>query len=228
MDEIYGQFNLKPFPYGNSGVQMGGWYKNPIRTIDDFKGLKIRTPGLGGEILAKLGARIIMLPVTKIAAALESGEIDAAEWIAPFDDMKLQFYKNAPYYHWPGWQEPGALADCFVNKDAYNALPSDLQEIIKQACLATYNYMLSEYASNNGRALVELVARHQVRLTRFPDRVLMELAKLSKKTLADIAGRDPLSKKIYDSVMAFTGKVVGWNQIGEEAFSLARSMSNIY
>ncbi len=228
LDELYAKYNLKPFPAGNTGSQMGGWYNREIASVLDYKGLKIRMPGLGGDILARAGAEIVNLPSNRILHALQSGKIDAAEWAAPCDDLRLELYKAASFYYWPGWHEPGALADCFVNKDAYASLPGDLQEIIRQASFAAYNHMWSEYSAKNGTALVELVVRHQVKMKRFPDRVLMDMARLSRDVMTEIANRNPLSKKIYDSYTAFGRKAIAWTQISEEAFSLARSLTFSY
>ncbi|MDM8523980.1 hypothetical protein QUF80_11485 [Desulfococcaceae bacterium HSG8] len=142
--------------------------------------------------------------------------------------MKLELYKAAKYYYWPGWHEPGALSDCFVNKKIYEDLPADLREIIRQAASAAYYRLWSEYSANNGVALLELVNRHKVQLRRFPDRLLMELARLSQEVMEEIAARDPLSKKMYDAIRGFRNQSVGWTQISEEAYSLARSLVYSY
>jgi TRAP-type mannitol/chloroaromatic compound transport system substrate-binding protein len=228
MDELYGQYNLKPFQAGNTGSQMGGWFNKEIVSADDFKGLKIRMPGLGGVVLSKLGAQPVNLPAGKVLSALKSGEIDAADWVGPFNDLKMGLYKAAKYYYWPGWQEPGSMIDCFVNKKTYQSLPDDLREIIKQACSASYNFIWSEYSANNGASLVELMQTHKVQLKRFPERTLVALAKLSQEVIEEIGGKNPLSKKVYDSYIAYRGQAIGWAQIGEEAFSLARSLTHSY
>ena len=228
MDELYGQYHLKPFPAGNTGTQMGGWFNKEITSTDDFKGLKIRMPGLGGEVLSRLGAQPVNLPAGKVLSALKSGEINAADWVGPFNDLKLGLYKAAKYYYWPGWHEPSAMIDCFVNKKTYHSLPGDLQEIIKQACSASYNFMWSEYSANNGASLIELIQKHKVQLKRFSERTLVALAKLSQEIIEEIGGENPLSKKVYNSYIAYRRQAVGWTQIGEEAFSLARSLTHSY
>jgi TRAP-type mannitol/chloroaromatic compound transport system substrate-binding protein len=228
MDELYGQYNLKPFPAGNTGVQMGGWFNKEIVSADDFKGLKVRMPGLGGKVLSKLGAQTVTLPAGKVLSALQSGEIDAADWVGPSNDLALGLFKAAKYYYWPGWQEPGTVLDCFVNKKFYESSSNDLQEIIKQACSASYNYTWSDYSANNGASLVELIQTHKVSLKRFSERTLVTLAKLSQEIIKEIGGTTPLSKKVYESYITFRRKAIGWTQIGEEAVSLARSLTQSY
>ena len=228
MDELYGQYNLKPFPAGNTGVQMGGWFNKEIVSADDFKGLKVRMPGLGGKVLSKLGAQTVTLPAGKVLSALQSGEIDAADWVGPSNDLALGLYKAAKYYYWPGWQEPGTVLDCFVNKKFYESLSNDLQEVIKHACSASYNYTWSDYSANNGASLVELIQTHKVNLRRFSERTLVTLAKLSQEIIEEIGATNELSKRVYDSYINFRRKAIGWTQIGEEAVSLARSLTQSY
>jgi TRAP-type mannitol/chloroaromatic compound transport system substrate-binding protein len=228
MDELYAQYNLKAFPAGNTGTQMGGWYNKEIRSANDLNGLKIRMPGLGGEVFARLGAQVINLQGGEILQALKSGDIDAADWVGPFNDLQLGLYKAAKYYYWPGWQEPGPMTDCFVNRKIYESLPDDLQEIIRQASYAIYNNIWSEYSANNGASLVELIKKHNVQLKRFPERLLAKLAKVSQEVVEEFSAKDPFSKKVYNSYNAFRRQAIGWTQIGEEAFSLARSLSHTY
>jgi len=228
MDELYGQYNLKPFPAGNTGTQMGGWFNKEIASAADFKGLKIRMPGLGGEVLSRLGAQSVNLPASKVLPALKSGEIDAADWVGPFNDLILGLFKAAKYYYWPGWQEPGSMLDCFINKKTYESMPDDLQEIFKHACSASYNYIWSNYSANNGASLMELIKTHKVQLKRFSERTLVALAKLSQEVISEIGGKNPFSKKVYESYTAFRKQAVGWTQIGEEAVSLARSLTLSY
>lgn len=228
MDELYGRYNLKPFPGGATGAQMGGWYNREIISVDDFKGLKIRMPALGGKVLAKLGADVVFLPGSEIFRALDSGDIEAAEWIAPFDDLRLELYKVAKYYYWPGWHQPTAMCDCFMNKNVYESLPVELREIVRHACFAMYSHIWSGYSANNGNSLVQLIQKHKIRLRRFPERVLAELARVSRSVVEEIADKDPFSRKVFDSYNAFRKQAVGWTQIGEEAFSLARSLTYSY
>ena len=124
-DDLYAEFNLKPFLAGNTGVQMGGWFNREINSLDDMKGLKIRMPGLGGEVLDAIGATPKLLPGGEIFTSLQSGAIDATEWVGPYNDLAFGFYKVAKFYYHPGWHEPGTALECFVNKQAYDKLPKD-------------------------------------------------------------------------------------------------------
>ena len=222
-DELYSRFNLKSFAMMNSGIQMGGWFNKEIKSTDDFKGIKLRMPGLGGEVLARLGAKAINLPPAKIVDALKAGSIDAAEWLNPFEDMQLGLYNVAKYYYWPGWHEPSAIAECFVNKKNYESLPEYLREIIKQAAHASYKDSVSMFLSDNISALKTLVKEHNVQLKRFPDRVLSKFGKLSMEVVREIAAKDPFTQKVYDSYIAFLEQSVVWDQIGEGGYSLSRS-----
>ena len=135
-DDLYADFNLKPFATGNTGVQMGGWFNKEIRSVDDYKGLKMRMPGLGGEVIKRAGATVVNLPGGEIFPSLQSGAIDATEWVGPYNDLAFGFYKAASYYYWPGWHEPGTVLEAFVNRKAYEELPGDLQAVVEQATKA--------------------------------------------------------------------------------------------
>ncbi len=222
-DELYGSYNVKPFLAGSPGAQMGGWFNKEIQTIEDFKGIRMRIPGIGGKILARAGGIPRDIAPAKIYEAMKTGELDAAEFIAPKDDMTLQLYKVAKYYYWPGWQEPGAIGECFINKKLYESLPADLQEIIRHAAHSAFVFMLSNYMARNAKALLQLVTEHQVKLKRFPSKVLFQLGKYTQEELHAIANRDPMSKKIFESYSGFRSTAVGWSQIGDEGFSMTRS-----
>lgn len=222
-DELYSGFNLKTFAILNTGIQMGGWFNKEIQSAEDLKGLKIRIPGLGGEVLSKLGAETVNLPQPEILGALESGAVDAAEWVNPFEDMQLELYKAAKYYYWPGWHEPSTVCDCFVNKKLYQSLPGNLREIIKQAAHASYKDALSRFVAGNTSALKTLITEHKVRLKRFPDQVLSKFGKLSLIIVREIADKDPFTRKVYDSYEAFLKQSVAWDQIGDGGYSLSRS-----
>jgi len=224
-DQLYAQFNLKPFPAGNSGVQMGGWYKKEIRSIKDYKGLKKRIPGLGGAVLTRAGATVVTLPGGEIFQALKTGAIDATEWVGPYNDMAFGLHKAAKFYYYPGWHEPAATIECFFNKKAYDALPKDLKHIIKYAARAANDDMLAEFTFRNAVALELLVNKHKVILKKFPDSLLKEFGKLSKDVLNDVASKDKMSAKVYKSFNNFREKAIIWNKISEEAYSLARHLS---
>lgn len=223
-DELYADFNLKPFLSGNTGVQMGGWFNREINSLDDMKGLVIRMPGLGGDVLNMIGAVPKALPGGEIFQALESGAIDATEWVGPYNDLAFGFYKVAKFYYYPGWHEPGTALEAFVNKQAYDALPSDLQQVVTVACQAANNDMLGEFTAKNGDALNTLITEHGVQLKRFPDEVLTELAGVSEALVAEVANADPAAKKIYEHFSAFRSKVATWTMLSETGFAQARGL----
>jgi len=223
-DELYERFNLKPFAAGNTGIQMGGWFNKEINDIKDFKDLKIRILGIGAQILKKAGAIPIKAPVDKILFLFKSGDIDAADWIAPFDDQKIGLHQVARYYYWPGWHEPGTLGELIINRELFLSLNDDLQEIVKQACLAVYLNMWTEYSANNGEALGILLDINKVQLRRFNDKTLLQLSQTATQIIDEIAGYDELSCKTIKSYNDFKKKSMAWNQIGEEAYSLSRSL----
>lgn len=224
-DELYGQFNLKAFAAGNTGVQMGGWFNKEINSIDDYKGLKMRMPGLGGEVIKRAGATPVSLPGGEIFTSLQSGAIDATEWVGPYNDLAFGFYKAAKYYYWPGWHEPGTVLECFVNKKAYEGLPADLRAIVDHGMKAAYQDMLAEFTAKNNNALVQLVNDHGVKLKRFSDDVLAKMGQLSQEVVAEVAAKDAMSGKVYKSFNEFRKNSLNWNNIGEAGYTLARSLT---
>jgi TRAP-type mannitol/chloroaromatic compound transport system substrate-binding protein len=217
-DEVYAPFNLKPFPAGNTGVQMGGWFNKEINSIKDFKGLKMRIPGLGGKVLAKAGGSAVLSPGGEIYTNLERGVIDATEWVGPYHDYLMGFYKVAKYYYYPGWHEPGTVLETFVNKKAYDALPKDLQKIIETATYRTNLWMLAEFDAKNNVYLQKLINEHNVKLKKFPDEVLKQLKVYADEVLAEITAKDKQSKKVYDNFQAFKKNVTAWSKISEIAY----------
>ncbi len=216
--EVYAPFNLVPFPTGQTGVQMGGWFRKEIKTMEDFKGLKMRIPGLGGKVIAKAGGNSVLVAGGEIYTNLDRGVIDATEWVGPLHDLKMGFYKAAPYYYYPGWHEPGTCLESFINKKVWDELPKDLQEIIYTATMRSNLWMLSEFDARNGEALKELVEQHGVKLKKFPDEVLKGLRKLSEEVLNEVAAADPMSKKVYDAFKAFRAKVEPWTEVSERTY----------
>jgi TRAP-type mannitol/chloroaromatic compound transport system substrate-binding protein len=220
--EVYDRFNLVPFDAGNTGVQMGGWFNKEINSVADLKGLKMRIPGLGGEVLKRLGGTPVSLPGAELFTSLQSGAIDATEWVGPYNDLAFGLYKAAKHYYYPGWHEPGPVLECMVNKDAWLALPKDLQAIVTAATQAVSNRMLAEYTANNNQALNTLVTKHKVDLRRFPDDVLASLRSTSDEVVAEVAGADPLTQKVYDSFRDFRDNVMAWHDVSERAYLNAR------
>jgi len=224
-DDIYAEFNLKPFAAGNTGVQMGGWFNKEIHSVDDYRGLKMRMPGLGGEVIRRAGATPVSLPGGEIFQSLQSGAIDATEWVGPYNDLAFGFYKAATYYYWPGWHEPGTVLETFVNRKEYEALPSDLQVTIAQAAKAAYQDMFSVFTARNNAALVDLVQEHQVKLRRFPNEVLEKMGQLSVEVVAETAQEDSASKAVFTSFNRFRQQAFSWDRIGEAGFSIARGLT---
>jgi TRAP-type mannitol/chloroaromatic compound transport system substrate-binding protein len=218
-DELYAPFNLKPMPAGNTGVQMGGWFNREIKSIDDFKGLKMRIPGLGGKVLAKAGGTAILSAGGEIYTNLERGVIDATEWVGPYNDYKMGFYKVAKYYYYPGWHEPGTVLETFVNKKAYEGLPKDLQEIIKRAAMSSNMWMLCESETKNNFYLDKMIKEEGVVLKAFPDDVIRKLRGYSAEVLEEVVAKDPMSKKVYESFRKFQKQHQAWGKISEVALA---------
>jgi TRAP-type mannitol/chloroaromatic compound transport system substrate-binding protein len=217
-EETYAPFNLIPRPGGSTGVQMGGWFNKKINTVEDFKGLKMRIPGLGGKVVAKAGGTVVLTPGGEIFTNLERGVIDATEWVGPLHDLRMGFYQAAKYYYYPGWHEPGTYLEYFFNKKAYESLPKDLQTIVDVACGENELWILSQFDAQNGAALQELITKHHVELVRFPDEVLEGLRKLSDEVVAEEAAKTPIATKVNDSFRKFQ-KVVGtWGTVSEKAY----------
>ncbi len=222
--EIYGAFNLVPTAAGNTGVQMGGWFNKEIKSAADLKGLKMRIPGLGGEVLTRAGGTSVLLPGGEIFPALQSGTIDATEWVGPYNDLAFGLYKAAKYYYYPGWHEPGTVLECFVNKPALEALDKDLQAIVLTATKAANLDMLSEFTARNNAALDTLVNQHKVQLRKFPDDVSRITRKLAEEVVAEVAAKDPMSKKVYESFNKFRAQAIAWHDLSERAYLDARSL----
>jgi len=217
-EETYAPFNLIPRPGGSTGVQMGGWFNKKINSIEDFKGLKMRIPGLGGKVLAKAGATVVLSPGGEIFTNLERGVIDATEWVGPLHDNRMGFYQAAKYYYYPGWHEPGTYLEYFFNKKAYESLPKDLQAILDTACMANELWCLAQFDARNGAALVELINKHKVQLLKYPDSVMDALRKLSKEVVAEQAGKDAMSKKVAAGFETFQNQVGPWYTVSEKAY----------
>ncbi|MEW4983909.1 MAG: TRAP transporter substrate-binding protein [Cycloclasticus sp.] len=224
-DELYDRFNLIPTAIGNSGVQMAGWFRKDINSVDDLKGLKMRIPGLGGEVLKRAGGTPVSLPGGEIFTSLQSGAIDATEWVGPYNDLAFGLYKAAKNYYYPGWHEPGSILETFINKDAFASLPADLQAIVKHACKAANMDMVSEFTAKNNQALNTLVSKHGVLLKPLPDDVLKKLHALSNKVVQEIAEKEAFSSKVYASYSSYQQQVMPWSEVSEYAFMRARGLS---
>ena len=205
-DEMYAQFGLKPFMGGNSGTQMGGWFLKEINSKEDFKGLKMRIPGLAAEVLNRMGGTAVALPGGEIMPALQSGAIDATEWVGPWNDLAFGFHKITKFYYGPGFHEPSSALECSTNLEAFNELDNDLKSIIKNACEAENTRMISEFTAANIDAQEKLVKEHSVIIRNFPKDVFNLMMSLSKDVVSETAAEGKLNKKIYESWSVFKEK----------------------
>ncbi len=221
-ERLYAPFNLMPLASGNTGVQMAGWFNKEINSLADVQGLNMRIPGLGGEVLKRVGGEPVALPGGEIFTSLETGVIDATEWVGPYNDLALGLHTAARYYYYPGWHEPGPTLEAIVNKAAWDALPEDLQAMVRIASQAINDDMLAEFTARNNAALRTLVDEHGVELRRLPDDVLKALRDVSKEVVREAAGDDPLAKEIYESYMTFYENVRSYHALSEQAYINAR------
>ncbi|HWT15215.1 MAG TPA: TRAP transporter substrate-binding protein DctP [Patescibacteria group bacterium] len=221
--ELYAKFGLVPFPCGNTGVQMAGWFNREILSVDDLKGLKMRIPGLAGDVMARLGVVPVNLPGGDIFHSLQQGAIDAAEWMSPYNDLAFGLHRVAKYCYYPGWQEPGPTLECIVNQHAYAALPDDLKAILDACCRAINADLLAEYTVRNQDALKQLIDVHKVEFRRLPDPVLAALREQADAILAELATRDPFTKRVHDSFVAFRERARAWAAVSEVPFFQSRT-----
>ena len=221
--EIYAPFNIYPIPAGNTGTQMFGWFNKEINSLEDIKGLKMRIPGIGGEVLKEAGGIPVTLPGGELFTALQTGVIDATEWVGPYNDLTFGFHQAAKYYYYPGWHEPGPMLELLINIDAWNSLPKHLQVIIETASKAVNQDMLDEYLAKNNQALNELVEVHGVELRRLPDDVIEEFREISYSILDDLAKEDETISKVYRSYLDFKNNVSAYHKISEDAFVESRN-----
>ncbi len=216
--ELYAPFNLVPFPCGNTGVQMGGWFNKEINSVADLKGLKMRIPGLGGEVLRRAGGTPVTLPGSEIFTSLKTGAIDATEWVGPYNDLAFGLHKAAKYYYYPGWQEPGPTLEFIVNADAWNALPPDLQEIVRTTAQAIDLDMTAEYMNGNAGALAQLREDPNIEIRRFPDDVIARLRAISEEVMRELADSDPASAKVYEAFVAYRDASTPNQRFTEQAY----------
>jgi TRAP-type mannitol/chloroaromatic compound transport system substrate-binding protein len=221
--EIYEPFNIYPIPAGNTGTQMFGWFNKEINSLEDIKGLKMRIPGIGGEVLKRAGGIPVTLPGGELFTALQTGVIDATEWVGPYNDLTFGFQQTAKYYYYPGWHEPGSMLELLINKDAWNSLPKHLQVIIETASKAVNQDILDEYTARNNKALRELVDVYGVELRRLPDDVIAEFKIIANDILEENAAEDETVNKVYQSYLKFKNEVSEYHKVSEDAFVEARS-----
>lgn len=222
--ELSARNNIIAFQAGNTGHQTGGWFKRPLRSLEDMRGLRMRMPGLGGKVLTELGATSVLLPGGEIYQALQSGSIDATEWVGPWNDLALGFYREAPNYYAPGFHEPGASLAVGINLDRWGQLTLSEQAIIKYACKAANDQSLGEYTVMNARALETLRDRHGIEPQLMPDDILRAVAATADEIVGDLGNNDPLVRRIFDSYIAARDQYARWTEISDGAFIRARTL----
>ena len=220
--EAYAPYNLVPMAGGSTGVQMAGWFNKEINSIADLRGLKMRIPGLAGEVFAAAGGTAVTIPGGELYTSMQTGVIDAVEWVGPYNDKSLGFHQVAKYYYYPGWHEPGSILEFVVNKDSLEALPKDLQAIVRFASRAANQDMLDEYTARNNAALQSLVDEHGVQLRRLPDDVLLALWHGTQVVMQELVESDPMAAKVYASYSDFYKGVRNYHHISEQAYLNAR------
>ncbi|MDO9003499.1 MAG: TRAP transporter substrate-binding protein [Aquabacterium sp.] len=217
MREFYAQYNIINFPGGNTGAQMGGWYRKPIKSLEDMKGLKMRIGGFAGKVIERMGAIPQNLPGGEIYQALEKGTIDAAEWVGPYDDQKLGFQKVAPFYHYPGWWEGGPQLDFFINNKAFNALPSEYKAMIEAAASHAHVEMQARYDAANPLALKQLVAA-KAQLVQMPKSVMDGAFKASMEIYSELNAKNKNWAKVYADYAKFRADQNLWFRFTEATF----------
>jgi len=223
-NELSGRFNIKPFLAGNTGTQMGGWFNKNIDSVEDFQGLRIRMPGLGGEVMKRLGAAPVTKQGGEIFQALSQGNIDATEWIGPWNDLAFGFHTIVKKYYYPGIHEPGTALAVGLNNDVWEDFSPFEKTIFTNAAIAENDYVYAEFNANNARALNTLITEHGVDLRRFSDDILQKLAHISAEVLAETANADPFAKRVFDSFSEARQGSMRWGAIAEQAFMHARSL----
>ena len=216
--EFYKGYHCTLFPCGNTGTQMGGWFNKEIKTVADLKGLKFRMGGYAGRVMSRLGAVPQQIAGGDIYPSLEKGTIDGAEWVGPYDDEKLGFFKVAKYYYYPGWWEPGAEVDLLVNLKAFAALPKEYQQILASVCAETNAWMMAKYDADNPAALKRLLA-NGVQLRAFSNDIMAACYRATNEVNAESAAKNPAFKKIYESMSKFRSDTVQWLSIAENTMS---------
>ena len=216
--ELYEPFNLLLFPMGNTGVQMGGWFNKRIDSLDDIKGLRMRIPGLGGKVLANAGGNPVLMAGGELYTSLERGIIDATEWVGPFHDLRLGLNRAARYYYYPGWHEPGTVFELMINRNKWQELPADLQQIVETTAAATNVWIYSAMEYHNHQALIELRQMQNVQMLEFPPDVMAGLKRITDETLEEEAGNNADFKRVYEAYLAFRKSYAEWSRIADEEY----------
>jgi TRAP-type mannitol/chloroaromatic compound transport system substrate-binding protein len=221
-DELYAPFGVKPFMGGNTGVCMGGWFRRELKSLDDLKGLKVRSLGLGGEVYRRLGATPQTTPPGEILTSLQSGVLDGAEFVGPGTDIALGLYRVAPLYYGPGFNKPNGTGECVVNLKLWEGLAGDLKAIIAHACAAEASFALSEMERLNAQALAALTERNNVRLASFSADVVGAARRQAADILAELATRSDIARRINESYADFRSRTAAWSRVSLKAVLEAR------
>ena len=220
--EVYAPYGLLPFDAGNTTVQTAGWFNKEINSVADLKGLKMRIPGLGGEVLRRLGVTVQNIPGGELFQALNDGTIDATEWVGPYNDLAFGLHKAAKYCYYPGWHEPGSVLECMVNKQAFDELPEDLQAIVEAACRVTSQNMVAEFTARNDRALQTLRNEHGADIRPLPVEVLEAIKGVADTVASEVGQTNAMAGRIFESYSTYRDGVDQWTAIAERAFLNAR------
>lgn len=224
-DELYRtQLGCKFLPCGNTGVQHPGWSRKEINTLADFQGLKMRIPGLGGEVMSRLGATVVNLPGGEVPGALASGAIDWAEWNNPYGEASMGFWRHAKYYYTPGWHEPGTVLELFINAAKWDSLDDELKAIVENCSFATNQIMLSEFQARSGPVLQQFVQEHGVEVRVLSDEIMKEIGKHAGEAMLEVAKTDALAGRIFDSMIKFRKHQIAYTDVAEGDFIKARAL----
>jgi TRAP-type mannitol/chloroaromatic compound transport system substrate-binding protein len=218
MNDFYKKYNIIGFPAGNTGAQMGGWFRKEIKDVADMRGLKMRIGGFAGTVIAKVGVVPQQIPGGEIYTALERGTIDAAEWVGPYDDARLGFHKVAPYYYYPGWWEGGPMIHNFVNLEKWNSLSPAYRSIVRSASSVANEWMVSKYDALNPPALKKMLGEGVVQFRQFPASVMDASLKAALEVYGEVSARNPDFKKIWDHLLAFRNDAYLWWRVAEYSY----------
>ncbi len=224
-DALSAEYGLKPFLATNTGVQMAGWFTKEVTSVESYDGLRYRMPGLGGEVLKQLGAIVVNLPGGEIVAALQSGAIDAAEWVGPWMDLDFGLHEGGKYYYYPGFHEPGTALALGINKTLWDRLSPSDKRLVEAAAGAEYIMSLADFNAENGVALSTLINEHGVELRKFEDVVVRELGRASRDVLEGIGGSDATARRVYDSFLEYRKSLMGWSEISDRSYLNARRLA---
>ena len=220
--ELYEPFNLIPVRGGNSGVQMFGWFNKEINSLEDLQGLTMRIPSLGGEVFRRAGGVPVTMQVSEVFTALQTGALDATEFVSPYNDLAAGYHTVAEYYYYPGWHEPGTCLEAFINLKYWNLLSNDLKRLVEACCIKSNSLIASEFFARNSFAIKKLKDDYNVDFVKYPDDLLKSLRKKSFEVVSDYARKDEMGKKIFDNIMKFRKLYMFWSEYSEKSFLESR------